>query len=210
MILVVGLVVHDAVETGADHDPLDHGQRLQIEHRDGHVAAVGRKAVTGLGGDAGAVHARRVRNVAEHFARSAFDHHHVGGTRNEHVARGGFDGDVVRAAVPFDIELFNLERLRVPDAGRGKKAGCREKGKSDQQVSGHAGPPMVVAKRGAKACRKTSEDSNYPGSPLWTSSLQDGTLLWPLETTNLPPDRAPCKIAVRPRPHKGCTFWSRF
>ena len=95
----------------ADLDLLDHRQRLQIEHRDGLVAAVRRKAVTGLGGDAGAVHARRVRNVAEHFARGAFDHHHVGGARNEHAARGGFDGDVVRAAVALDIELLDLERL---------------------------------------------------------------------------------------------------
>ena len=76
--LVVGLVVHDAVETGAHLDLLEHGQRLQIEHGDGLVAAVRREAVTGLGGDAGAVHARRVRNVAEHFAGGAFDHHHVG------------------------------------------------------------------------------------------------------------------------------------
>jgi hypothetical protein len=43
----------------------------------------------------------------------------VGGTGNEHAAGGGFDGDVVRAALAFDIELFNLERLRMPDAGRG-------------------------------------------------------------------------------------------
>ena len=33
--LVVGLIVHDAVETGADLDLLDHRQRLQIEHGDG-------------------------------------------------------------------------------------------------------------------------------------------------------------------------------
>ena len=47
------------------------------------------------------------------------------GTRNEHASRGGFDGDVVRASVALDIELFNLERLRVPDVGRGKAA-CEE------------------------------------------------------------------------------------
>src|ERR1700730_1891171 len=140
-------------------------QRLQIEHRDGHVAAVGRKAVTGLGGDAGAMHAWRVRNVAEHFARSAFNHHHVGGTRNEHVTRGGFDGDVVRAAIPFDIEFFNLERLRVPDAGYGK-AGCREKGKSDQQVSGHMGSPSDCEARGQSLPENLHpEDGNYPKFP---------------------------------------------
>src|SRR5882757_1685011 len=55
--LVVGLVVHDAVEAGANLDLLEHGQCLQIEHRHGHVAAVGREAVTSLGGEPGAVHA---------------------------------------------------------------------------------------------------------------------------------------------------------
>jgi hypothetical protein len=73
------------------------------------------------------MHAWRVRNVAEHFARGTFDHHHVGGTRHEHAARGGFDGDVVRAAFAFDIELLDLERLRVPDA-RGGKTSRGEKG----------------------------------------------------------------------------------
>jgi hypothetical protein len=32
-------------------------------------------------------------------------------------------GDVVRAAIAFDVELFNLERLRAPDQGGGKAAG---------------------------------------------------------------------------------------
>src|ERR1700694_3382399 len=95
-------------------------QRLQIEHRDGRVAAVGRKAVAGLGGDAGAVHAHGVRNVAEYFTGGAFDHHHVVGARNEHATGGGFDGDIIGASVPFNIEFFNLERLRVPEIGRGK------------------------------------------------------------------------------------------
>ena len=126
--LVVGLIVHDAVEAGADLDLPEHRQRLQIEHGDGLVAAVGGEAVTSLGSDAGAMHARRVRNVAKYFAYGAFDHHHVVGTGNEHAACGGFDGDVVRAALAFDVELFNLERLRVPDAGRGKD-GCEENGK---------------------------------------------------------------------------------
>ena len=74
---------------GADLDLLDHRQRLQIEHRDGLVAAVRREAVARLGGDAGAMHARRVRDVAEHFARGAVDDHHVGAARHEHAARGG-------------------------------------------------------------------------------------------------------------------------
>ena len=136
--LVVGLVVHDAVETGADLDLLDHRQRLQIEHRHGLVAAVGREAVTSLRGETGAVHARSVRNVAEHFARGAFDHHHMGGPRHEHAARSRFDGYIVRAAVAFDIELFNLERLCVPDAGRGQ-AGCGEHDKCREQASDHRG-----------------------------------------------------------------------
>ena len=89
-----------------------------------------------LGGDAGAVHARRVWNVAEHFAGGAFDHHHVVGTRHEHAARGGFDGDIVGAAIAFDVELFDLERLCRRDAGRGK-AGCREQDKCGQKMSGH-------------------------------------------------------------------------
>ena len=77
------------------------------------------------------MYARRVRNIAEYLACGAFDHHHVVGTRNEHAARAGFGGDVVRAAIAFDIELFNLERLRVPDAGRGKSC-CQENGKCRQ------------------------------------------------------------------------------
>jgi len=77
------------------------------------------------------MHPRRVGNVAEYFPCGALDHHHVSGPRNEHAARGGFGGDVVRAAFAFDIELFNLERLRVPDTGRGK-AGCEENRKCGQ------------------------------------------------------------------------------
>ena len=58
--------------------------------------------MTSLGGDAGPVHARRVRNVTEY------------------LAGGAFDGDIVRATVSLNIELFNLERLRVPGVGRGQ------------------------------------------------------------------------------------------
>jgi hypothetical protein len=35
----------------------------------------------------------------------------------EHAACGRFDGDVVGATFAFDIELFNLERLRLPMLG---------------------------------------------------------------------------------------------
>jgi len=82
--------------------------------------------VTGFGGEAGAVHARRVLDIAQHFARGAVHHHHVVGTRNEDAARGCFDGNVVGAAVAFDIELFNLERLCVPDAWRAEDDGGNE------------------------------------------------------------------------------------
>jgi len=47
----------------------------------------------------------------------------VVGTRHEHAARGGFDGDVVGAAVAFDVEFVNLERLRAPETGCGKGGG---------------------------------------------------------------------------------------
>src|ERR1022692_878845 len=130
-ITIMWLARENAVETRADLNLPEHRQRLQIEHGDGLVAAVRREAVTSLGSDAGAMHTRRVRNVAKHFACGAFDHHHVAGTGNEHAARGGFDGDVVRAALAFDVEFFNLERLRVPDAGRGKD-GCEENRKCYQ------------------------------------------------------------------------------
>jgi len=44
------------------------------------------------------------------------------GARDEHVARRRLDRDIVRAPVAFDIEFFNLERLRTPDAGRARLA----------------------------------------------------------------------------------------
>ena len=66
------------------------GQRLQIEHGDGHVAAVGRKTVTGLGRDARAVHAGRVLDVAEHFAGGASTTIMWVAAGDEHAARGGF------------------------------------------------------------------------------------------------------------------------
>ena len=68
--------------------------------------------------DAGAMYARRVRKVAEHFAARAIDDHHVSTTRHEHAPGRGFDGNVVRAALAFNVEFFNLERLRVPNSGR--------------------------------------------------------------------------------------------
>ena len=122
---------HRIVETLADLELFDDRQRFQIEHGDGAIAAIGRKAVTSLGGDARAMHARRVRNVAEHFAGGAFDHHHVSATRNEHAPRGGFGGDIVSASVALDIELLNFERLRAANAGRGK-ADCEENRKRGQ------------------------------------------------------------------------------
>jgi hypothetical protein len=49
----------------------------------------------------------------------------VVGTRNEHPACCRFDGNVVRAAVTFDVEFFDLELLRVPDNGHGN-ARCEQ------------------------------------------------------------------------------------
>ncbi len=85
------------------------------------------------------MYARCVRNIADHFARRAGDYHHVRGTRHEHAARRGFDGDIVGAAFALDVELFNLEGLRTGHAGRGKADGG-ESGNRDEDVSGHAGP----------------------------------------------------------------------
>jgi len=77
--LVVGLVVHDAVQSRANLDLLDDGKRLQIEHRDRLVARVGREAMTGFGGDTGAVYTWRIRDVAEHAPGRALHHHDVTG-----------------------------------------------------------------------------------------------------------------------------------
>jgi len=135
--LVVGLVVHDAVETWADLDLLEHVQRLQIEHGHVLIAAVGREAVTGLGGKSGAVHPWGVRNVAQHLAGRAIDHHHVRATRNEDAAGGRFDCDVIGAAVPFDVELFYFEGLRV-DARRAQADGGKQR-KHGEHMSCHSG-----------------------------------------------------------------------
>ncbi len=52
--------------------------------------------------------ARRAWNIAEHFTGSAFDHHHVVGSRNENSFHGGFDSKVVRPTFTFDIKLLDL------------------------------------------------------------------------------------------------------
>jgi hypothetical protein len=123
--LVIRLVVHDAVESRPHFDLLNHGERLEVEHGDGLIAAVGGKAVTGFGGDARTVHAGCVRDVADHLAGGAIDDHHVGAARDEDASGGFFDGDVIRAALAFDVKFFNLERLRG-------KAGGEEDGKCDR------------------------------------------------------------------------------
>jgi hypothetical protein len=59
------VVVHDPVESaGLDRDFLDDRQRLEVEHCDRRVAAVRRESAIVLRGQADAVHARRVRDVA--------------------------------------------------------------------------------------------------------------------------------------------------
>ena len=107
------------------------------------------------------MHARRVRNVAEHLARGAVDHHHVGGARHEHAARGGFDGDVVGAAVAFDVELLDLERLRVPDAGRGE-AGCAEQSQHGEHVSGHREPHWLLRSATWKPAEELHRNGDGP------------------------------------------------
>src|SRR5206468_11585607 len=134
--LVVRLVVHDAIEPRADLDLFDDGERLQIEHRDRLIAAVRREAVPGLWGDASAVDPRRVRNIAEHFARRAIDHHHVAAARHEHPARARFSRDVVGAALTLDVEFLDFERLRVPGGGDGNRE-SDEQNKHSNQASGH-------------------------------------------------------------------------
>ena len=95
----------------ADMDLFDHCQRLQIEHGDSLVAAVRREAVPRLRVDPRAVHARRIRNVAEHLPGGPFDDHHVRGPRHEHAARGGFHRDVVGAALAFAYQVFRSPRM---------------------------------------------------------------------------------------------------
>ena len=134
--LVVGLIVHDAVEARPDFDLFDHCERLQIKHRDRLIPAIGRKAMTKLADQSRAVYAGRIGNVTGHFAGRAFDHHHVRGPRNEYPAGGRFDGDVVRAAIAFDIELLDLKSLRVPCKGR-RKADPKDNDKSRGETFGH-------------------------------------------------------------------------
>jgi hypothetical protein len=71
--LVIRLVVHYSVKTWAHFDLLNNRQGFEVEHRDVLIAAVRREAVTGCGGDASAVYAWRVRNVAEDFAGRSFN-----------------------------------------------------------------------------------------------------------------------------------------
>ena len=64
-------------------------------------------------------HEARVR------ASGAFNHHHVGGARNEDAPGVGFDGNVVRASVTLSVMLFNFERLRVPIRGAARLLAIR-------------------------------------------------------------------------------------
>src|ERR1035441_8254100 len=135
---VVGLIVHDAVEAALAHgDPLDLGQRLEIEHRDPFVAAVSCKAVARLGGNTGAVNTGCVRNIAQHFPGGAFDHHHMGAARHKNSSGGGFHGDVVRASIALNIKFLHLERLRTAHAGSGEDA-CKEHRCCGEESSSHA------------------------------------------------------------------------
>ena len=88
--------------------------------------------------------------LAEDFAGGAFDHHHVGGTRHEDAARGGFDSHVVRAAFALDIELLDFERLRLSDVGYGK-ARCGKQGKYGENASSHKEPHLACTKSAREA-----------------------------------------------------------
>src|SRR5262249_12285775 len=76
--------------------------------------------------------------------------HHVVGPRYEHAASGGFDGNIVGAAIAVDIELFNLERLRLPDAGR-SKAGCEQNRKCGQKAFAHT-DLRYICEQATKSC----------------------------------------------------------
>jgi len=80
--------------------------------------------------------ARRIRNVAEHFAGRPFDHHHVRCAGYEHAPRGGFHGDVVSATVTLDVELLDLERLCAGHLWRRDVNHRKEKDRS-QHMSHH-------------------------------------------------------------------------
>ena len=64
--------------------------------------------------------AAHIRHGAQHFARGAFHYHHVRRARNEHASGGRLYCDIVRAAVAFDVKLFNFECLCLPSLGRGE------------------------------------------------------------------------------------------
>ena len=122
------VVVHDAVEAaGGNLDLLDHRQGAQVEHRHGRIAGAGDEAVVRRRGERDTVVARRVGDVAEHFAGRAVDHHHVRAARDEDAPRPGLRGQVVRAAVAADVELRDRERLRVAGARRGEREAEEER-----------------------------------------------------------------------------------
>ena len=107
------VIVHDSVESAARHADLpDRGQRLEIEHRDGGIAAVGGEAVIRLRGQRDAVRSRRIRNVANHLPRAAVDHHDVGSARHEDTPGAGLGGQIVGAAITADAVSLDLEGLR--------------------------------------------------------------------------------------------------
>src|SRR4029077_12999764 len=100
------IVVHDAVEpTGGDRDLLDYGEAPEIEHGYSRVAGAGDEAVPRLGRQGDAVIARRVRDIAEHLAGRAVDHHHVRAAGNEHPSGAQLCRQVIGAAVAADAVL---------------------------------------------------------------------------------------------------------
>ena len=112
---VVGLVVHDAVEPAAARTLicLDHGQRLEIEHRDGAVVPFVVNPWPVFGAIPTPWTPGRLGMSPTTLPVRPVHDHHVRGARHEHAAGRGFDGHIISAAVSFDVELVDFERLQA-------------------------------------------------------------------------------------------------
>src|SRR5215469_5562269 len=98
--------------------------------------------MTGFGGYASAMNARRLRNVTEYFSGGINDHH-VGAARDKYVPRRGFNSNVIRASVALDVEFLNLEILSLPKVGH-NKADCENNRECGYETCGHTPSVMVT------------------------------------------------------------------
>lgn len=73
--------------------------------------------MTGLSDDSRAMDARCVGDVSENLSCRAVNDHHVIAARHEHAAGRRFNRDIIRPAIALDIELLDLEILRLRHAG---------------------------------------------------------------------------------------------